>query len=314
MSADLTFKKTMIFEYGVPMELAPGVVRLVANNPSPFTFKGTNTYIVGTSDLALIDPGPDDPAHFDAILKTIAGRRLSHVLITHTHRDHTDGLAKIIAATGAVTCGHGRTAHKPGDVRLSPSGSEFVDQDFAPGIVMRHGDHVSGPDWKLEAVFTPGHAPDHLCFALADRRILFSGDHVMAWNTSVVAPPEGSMADYMASLHRLLARVRNDDVYLPGHGGRVENPDRVVRAFIVHRTWREQAILSAIRDGTDNVRAIVSRVYQDLDARLVKAAGLSVLAHVEHLISRGLVHCEGPPTFDSPLAAVSAPAPSAPAP
>jgi len=175
---------------------------------------------------------------------------------------------------------------------------------FMPGIVMRHGDHVSGPGWQLDAVFTPGHAPDHLCFALADRRILFSGDHVMAWNTSVVAPPEGSMSDYMASLDRLLARVLGDDVYLPGHGGRVENPDRVVRAFIVHRTWREQAILAAIRDGTDNVRAIVSRVYQDLDARLVKAAGLSVLAHVEHLISRGLVRCEGLPTFDSPLAAV----------
>ena len=313
MTADLTFKKTMVFEYGVPMELAPGVVRIVANNPSPFTFKGTNTYLVGTTDLALIDPGPDDPAHFDAILKAIDGRRVSHILITHTHRDHTDGLAKILEATSAITCGYGRTALKAGDVRSSPSGSEFVDQDFAPGIVMRHGDKVSGEGWELEAVFTPGHAPDHLCFALADRRLLFSGDHVMAWNTTVVAPPEGNMANYMASLNVLLERASGDDAYLPGHGGRVESPARVVKAFIVHRTWREQAILGAIRDGTDTITTIVSRVYQGLDARLVKAASLSVQAHVEYLISRGLVHCDGPPTFDRRLSAVSAPAPSHPA-
>ncbi len=304
MAAELTFKKTMEFEYGVPAELAPGVRRLVANNPGPFTFKGTNTYLVGTDELALIDPGPDDDAHIEAIMRAAGGRRISHILITHTHRDHTDGLPKALAVTGAKTCGYGRSALKPGDVRISPSGSEFVDQDFAPDIVMRPGDRLSGPGWTLEAVFTPGHAPDHLCFALDDRRVLFSGDHVMAWNTTVVAPPEGNMADYMASLDLLLARAANDDVYLPGHGGRIDNPGRVVKAFIVHRTWREQAILGAIRDGTDNVRSIVSRVYQDLDARLVTAACLSVLAHVENLISRGLVRCDGPPTFDRVLVAV----------
>ncbi len=314
MSADLTFKKTMIFEYGVPMELAPGVSRIVANNPSLFTFKGTNTYLVGSTDLALIDPGPDDPAHFDATMKAIAGRRVSHVVITHTHRDHTDGLAKILDATGAVTCGYGRTALKAGDVRSSPSGSEFVDQDFAPGIVMRHGDKISGSDWQLEAVYTPGHAPDHLCLALTGQRLLFSGDHVMAWNTTVVAPPEGNMADYITSLNTLLERSIHDDVYLPGHGGRIDNPARVVKAFIVHRTWREQAILGAIRDGTNTITTIVSRVYQGLDERLVKAASLSVQAHVEHLISRGLVSCDGQPTFDRHLSAVSAPAPLHPVP
>jgi glyoxylase-like metal-dependent hydrolase (beta-lactamase superfamily II) len=304
MSAELTFKKSMEFEYAVPMELATGVHRIVANNPSLFTFKGTNTYLVGTKELALIDPGPDDPAHFDAIVKAVGNRRLSHVFITHTHRDHTDGLARVLAATGAKTCGYGRAAMTPGDLRLSPSGTEFVDQDFKPDIVLRHGDHVSGTDWSLEAVFTPGHAPDHLCLALADRRILFSGDHVMAWNTTVVAPPEGNMADYMASLNVLLARASRDDVYLPGHGGRIENPGRVVKAFIVHRTWREQAILGAVRDGTNTITTIVSRVYQGLDARLVKAAALSVQAHVEHLISRGLLRCDGPLTFDQPLSAV----------
>ena len=304
MTAELTFKKTMAFEYGVPSEIAPEVMRLVANNPSPFTFKGTNTYIVGSTTLALIDPGPHDDAHFDAIMKTIAGRSVSHVLITHTHRDHTDGLARVLEATGAKTVGYGRAALTPGDVRTSPSGTEFVDQSFLPDVVLRHGDHIESPDWKLDAVFTPGHAPDHLCFALADRRVLFSGDHVMAWNTTVVAPPEGNMADYMASLDRLQSRAAHDSVYLPGHGGQIDNPERVVRAFIVHRTWREQAILGAIRDGTDNIRAIVSRVYQGLDEHLVKAAGLSVLAHVENLIARGLVTCDGPPTFDRQLVAV----------
>lgn len=304
MTAELTFKKSMDFAYGEPSEMASGVRRIVANNPGPFTFKGTNTYLVGSAGaLALIDPGPDDDAHHAAILRAAAGRPISHVLITHTHRDHTDGLAKILAATGAKTCAFGRQALQPGDVRISPSGSEFVDQEFKPDIMMRSGDRIEGPDWTLEAVFTPGHAPDHICFALADRRLLFSGDHVMAWNTSVVAPPEGNMADYMSSLDTLLARAGSDDIYLPGHGGRVDNPAKVVKAFIVHRTWREQAILGAIRDGTDNVRAIVSRVYQGLDDRLVTAACLSVLAHVEHLISKGLVRCEGPPTFDRTLAA-----------
>ncbi len=314
MTAELTFKKTMEFEYGVPAELVPGVHRIVANNPSMMTFKGTNTYLVGSTELALIDPGPDLPEHIEAIRSAIGGRRVSHILITHTHRDHTDALPKVLAMTGAKTCGYGRSAINPGSVRTSPSGSEFVDQDFRPDIVLRHGDRVAGPDWALDAVFTPGHAPDHLCFALDKHGALFAGDHVMAWNTTVVAPPEGNMADYMASLQTLLARADQDTVYLPGHGGRIETPARVVKAFVVHRTWREQAILGAIRQGTDTVRAIVSRVYQDLDARLVTAASLSVQAHVEHLMSRGLVHCAGPLTFDQLLSAASEPQPSPPSP
>ncbi len=310
MTAELAFKKTMEFEYGVPLELAPGVARIVANNAGMMTFKGTNTYLVGANELALIDPGPDLDDHIEAIRVAVAGRRVSHILITHTHRDHTDALPKVRAMTGAITCGHGRSAANSGALVTSPSGAEFIDQDFKPDIVMRHGDKVVGPDWALEAVFTPGHAPDHLCFALDGQGVLFSGDHVMAWNTTVVAPPEGNMADYMASLQVLLARSDRDTVYMPGHGGRIDAPARVVKAFVVHRTWREQAILGAIRDGTDTVRTIVSRVYQDLDARLVTAAGLSVQAHVEHLISRDLVRCDGPLTFDRPLAAVSAPLPS----
>lgn len=296
MSSDLTFKTSMAFSYGEPAEMAPGIVRLVANNPSPFTFKGTNTYLVGTSALAIIDPGPEDAAHCAAILEAIAGRPVSHILITHTHRDHIDGLPRVREATGAKVAAYGRQTPLAG--RAGSSGSEFFEADFSPDIVLRDGDEITGPGWRLKAVFTPGHAPDHLCFA-ADDGILFSGDHVMAWNTSVVAPPEGNMGDYLASLERLLER--SDAVYFPGHGGRVENPGRTVRAYLLHRRWREQAIVEAIRTGHTQIDEIVRLIYQGLDPRLVNAASLSVQAHVEHLMGRGLLVCAGPLTWQSPL-------------
>ena len=302
MSEDIPFKKTMEFAYGEPRELAPGVVRLVANNPSPFTFKGTNTYLVGDTSLALIDPGPEEEAHFDAIMTVAAGRPITHIFITHTHRDHTDGLERVQKATGALVCAYGRESWSPSKLANSPTGAEFIDIDFKPDIVMRDGDVVSGSGWSLEALFTPGHAPDHLCFADTARGVLFCGDHVMSWNTSVVAPPEGNMADYMTSLEKLLAR--HETVFMPGHGGRIEQPQRMVKAYIVHRRWREQAILDAIRAGQITIKQVVAQVYQGLDPRLVNAASLSVLAHVEHLIARGLVHSDGPPSFDQHLAAV----------
>jgi glyoxylase-like metal-dependent hydrolase (beta-lactamase superfamily II) len=305
------FRTTMEFAYGVPRELIPGVVRLVANNPGPFTFKGTNTYLLGTGgELALIDPGPADSAHLEAILGAIGGRRLRHILITHTHRDHVDGLEALIAATGAKTAGFGRRAVAPGQTVTSPSGNEHVDQDFSPDLALAHGDRLEGDGWAVTALHTPGHAPDHLCFALErpgqgawqSTGALFSGDHVMGWNTSVVAPPEGRMADYMRSLELLGERA--DRVYFPGHGGRVEEPQRLVKAFLLHRRMREQAILDCIRAGTNTVAAIVPVVYRGLDPKLTKAASLSVLAHVEHLISRGLVRSDSPLSADRPLSCV----------
>jgi glyoxylase-like metal-dependent hydrolase (beta-lactamase superfamily II) len=293
------FRTTMAFAYGVARELAPGVVRLVANNPGPFTFKGTNTYLVGGSDMVLIDPGPEDAAHLQGILETLGRRRLSHILITHTHRDHVDGLAALAAATGAKTAGYGRRAIAPGTMRTSASGSEYVDQDFVPDVRLDHGDRLAGEGWSLTALHTPGHAPDHLCFELEGTGLLFSGDHVMGWNTSVIAPPEGSMADYLRSLE--LLGERGDRVYLPGHGGRVEEPQRLVKAFLLHRRMREQSILDCIRSGTNTVTAIVPAIYRDLDPKLTKAASLSVLAHVEHLISRGLVRCDSPLSADRAL-------------
>ncbi len=296
------FRTTMHFEYGVPRELAPGVVRIVANNPGPFTFKGTNTYLIGSgNDIALIDPGPDDAAHLDAILRTIGKRKLSHIIVTHTHHDHVDGLPALALATGAKTAGFGRRVSNSGTKTTSVSGSEIVEQDFMPDVVLADGSALAGDGWAVTALHTPGHAPDHLCLALSGSKILFSGDHVMGWNTSVVAPPEGRMDHYMAGLERLAER--DDDVYFPGHGGQVADPRRLVRAFLLHRRMREQAILDCIRAGTNTIEKIVPAIYQGLNPKLVRAASLSVLAHVEHLIARGLVRCEGAPSVDRVLSA-----------
>lgn len=300
MAEALPFRMTMDFAYGEPRELSPGVVRIVANNPNHFTFKGTNTYLVGRgNDLALIDPGPDDPKHLAAILAAVARRRISHVIITHTHRDHTDGMPALLAATGAKTAGFGRRVANRGSKRTSPSGGEFVEKDFIPDIPLADNQRLEGDGWAMTALHTPGHAPDHLCFALEGTNILFSGDHVMGWNTSVVAPPEGNMAAYIRSLERLTER--SDGVYYPGHGGQVEDPQRLVRAYLLHRRMREQAIFECIRNGTNTVRAIVPVVYKGLDPKLLNAASLSVLAHVEHLIERGLVRCDSPLSSDRPL-------------
>lgn len=301
MSSSLEFKTHMNFRYGVPSPLGPGVVRLVCENPGPFTFKGTNTYLVGSTSLAVIDPGPSDDKHLDDILRVAGDRAITHILITHTHRDHVDNAATLKAATGALVCGYKRTDAERGNIERSPSGTEFVDIDFVPDIELAHGDEVEGRDWSLTALHTPGHAPDHLCFALGNRDFLFSGDHVMAWNTTVVAPPEGRMAHYLDSLRLLLER--HEGIYLPGHGGRIEDAPRMVKAYLLHRRWREQAIIAAIRDGKTTVREVAAMIYDNLDPKLHTAALLSVMAHVEHLIERDVIIGEGPLSFDQRLCA-----------
>lgn len=304
MTETIQFRTAMEFAYGVPRELAPGVVRLVANNPSPFTYKGTNSYLIGSKTLALIDPGPSDANHLDAIMKAAAGRPITHILITHTHRDHVDGLKAALAATGAKTAGYGpydltsRVEHADSGER-----GNRARHDFTPDIVLEHGDVLADGDWSVTAVHTPGHTPDHLCFALNGTGVLFSGDHVMAWNTSVVAPPEGRMADYCRSLEVLVERS-GDAVYFPGHGGQLANPQRMARAYLTHRRMREQAILETVRDGAADIDAVVARVYAGLDPKVIPAARLSVLAHVEHLWERDLVRIEAPLSLASVLRAV----------
>lgn len=290
----------MAFTYGVPSPMGPGVVRLVADNPSAFTFKGTNTYLVGSTSLAVIDAGPDSADHRAAILKAAAGRPITHIFSTHAHRDHVDGIAQLKAETGAVTAAYARDP-AAGKIALenSPSGSYFVDYDFAPDIALKGGDTITGADWALTAIHTPGHAPDHLCFALEGRKVVFSGDHVMAWNTTVIAPPEGRMSDYVASLEILLDR--NDDVFLPGHGDRLNDPQRTVKAYLLHRTWREKSVLDALTAGATTIRQIVPEIYRGLAPQLIPAATLSVQAHVEYLIEKGLVASDLPLTPDRDL-------------
>lgn len=299
MTHTLTFDTTMTFTYGEPAPVSPGIVRLVANNPSPLTFKGTNTYLVGMTELAVVDPGPDDAAHRAAILRAAAGRPVRQILVTHAHRDHVDGALALKAETGAPIHAMGRMPFAAEGPAVNPQGTEFIDYVFAPDVALAHGDAVEGREWRFEAVHTPGHAPDHLCFALAGRGVLFSGDHVMAWNTTLVAPPEGAMSDYVASLERLLARP--ESVYLPGHGGRLDEAHRTVKAYLLHRRWREEQVLDAIRGGLRTIQRIVPVVYPTIEGRLVTAAALSVQAHVEHLIARGLVTCDGSPAADGRL-------------
>lgn len=299
MTHELQFKTTMQFAYGEPAPVSPGIVRIVAENPSPLTFKGTNTYLVGMTELAVIDPGPESEAHLAAVLAAAAGRPIRQILVTHAHRDHADGAAALKAATGAAIYGFGREGFAPVGPETNPQGAEFIDYVFTPDVKLTHGDVVEEKEWRLQALHTPGHAPDHLCFALLGRGVLFSGDHVMAWNTTLVAPPEGNMADYVDSLSLLLPRP--ESVYLPGHGGRLNDPQRTVRAYLLHRRWREEQVLDAIRGGVGTIQSIVPIIYPTIDRKLSSAAALSVQAHVEHLIARGLVTCDGFPTWDRPL-------------
>ena len=297
----MPLRREMNFEYGVASGMLPGVVRLVAENPGPFTFKGTNSYIVGSQTLSVIDPGPRDEAHLNALLAAIGGREVNHIFVTHAHRDHVDGAAALKEATGASIVGYGR-AQLPIPAALnSPSGKDFVDLEFAPDVHAEDGLTISGEDWALQVMHTPGHAPDHICLALLDRGVLFSGDHIMGWNTTVIAPPEGNMADYIASLSRLLDH--ESDLYLPGHGGRLEEARRTVKAFLLHRQWREKAVFEAIRRRGLTVRGIVDLVYKGIDEKLIAAAGLSVMAHVEHLSEQGAVTYEEPLGLDTPLSA-----------
>jgi glyoxylase-like metal-dependent hydrolase (beta-lactamase superfamily II) len=290
MSAELAFNRSVDVDYGVAQEVAPGVRRIVANNPGPYTFLGTNTYLVGSGGVAVIDPGPADPDHFEAIAKATKGERLTHILVTHSHRDHCDGARPLQNLLGGEIVAFGPT-EGPRGAGAPGLGDDFVNPRFVPDRKVEGGETVRGGGFALDVLHTPGHAPDHLCFALVGKRTVFTGDHVMGWNTTVIAPPEGDMADFLSSLERLMQR--HDKMFLPAHGGRVQTPQRVVRAYIMHRKWREQTILACLDEGVRTIPRIVGKLYGSLDAELKQAAALSVLAHLEHLMTRDLVERGG---------------------
>jgi glyoxylase-like metal-dependent hydrolase (beta-lactamase superfamily II) len=265
-------------------QVSPMVRRLIAPNASAFTFNGTCTYIVGQGRVAIVDPGPDDDTHLSALLAAIDGEQVETILTTHTHRDHVGGLDKLRSATGARVVGAAPfTSRGDGSAGLDSS----HERDYSPDAVLADGERWQGAGYTIEAIATPGHCSNHLCFALLEKGALLSGDHVMAWSTSVVAPPDGSMRAYMESLDKL--RARPETIYWPGHGGPVVEPQRYLRALIHHRRQREASILNALGGGSQTIPALVAKIYVGLSPPLTHAAGLSTLAHLEDLGERGMV-------------------------
>lgn len=287
--------------YGEAIELAPDVLRLTVNNPGPFTFHGTNSYIVGRDTLAIIDPGPEDEAHYSALLQAIGGRPVSHIFVSHTHRDHSPLASRLARETGAIIAAEG--PHRPARPlrigEINPLDAS-ADTDFAPDLTLQDNSVTAGDGWAIRTILTPGHTANHAVFALEGTGILFSADHVMAWATSIVAPPDGAMADYMASLDRLLER--DDKIFLPGHGGPVRKPRAFMRGLKTHRKMRERAIMERLGQGDRTISDLVKAIYRDTDPRLHGAAGLSVLAHLEDLVTRGMAATEGDPSIDGVFA------------
>ncbi len=289
----IPFNRAFDVPYGEVRRLTPMVSRLLAHNPSPFTFKGTGVYIVGANenarDVAIIDPGPLLAEHLEALKRALAGKRVTHILVTHTHSDHSPAAQPLKEWTGAPTYGFG--PHGSGRADDGVKVEEGGDRAFVPDVVVREGDAIAGEGFTFDCVYTPGHTSNHMCYGLRDEKALFTGDHVMGWSTTVVAPPDGDMAQYMASLKKLLAR--DDRILYPTHGSPIRDPRPFVQAYIDHRLEREAQILACIRDGVSTIPDMVARMYADVDKRLHPAAARSVLAHLIQLEAEGRVRCDG---------------------
>lgn len=280
MAVNIPFVKELEFEYGKADQLSPLVRRVIANNPSAFTFYGTGTYIVGHGNVAVIDPGPADQSHIDAILAATSSESITHILVTHTHVDHSPGCALLRPHTDAKTYALG----KHGLGRAQDESEFGADWHFEPDELLSDGETVGSDDWSLTGVFTPGHAANHLSFYLSQERALFCGDAVMGWSTTIVSPPDGNMVAYMETLDRLLAR--DDDIYYPTHGAPISSPNEYVQALYEHRLEREQQIVDCIESGLHTVDAMLPVVYSELDPSMYPAAARSLLATVECLIAR----------------------------
>jgi glyoxylase-like metal-dependent hydrolase (beta-lactamase superfamily II) len=293
---DIPFNRYFPLKPGIADEVVPGVRRVLCDNPSPFTFTGTVSYIVGRGKVAIIDPGPDSEVHAKAVLNAVRGETVTHIFVTHTHRDHSPNAARIKAATGAPVYAEGpHRASRPRFESEKHTPESGADRDFHPDTRLGDGEVVVGDGWALEAVATPGHTANHMAFAWKQRSLLFVGDHVMGWSTSIVAPPDGSMVDYMASLEKLSRR--DEQLYLSGHGPEIPDGPRFARHLVRHRKAREASILHRLAKGEADIPTLVRAIYIGLDPRLAGAAGYSVLAHLEDLVTRGVVLTDGDPVI-----------------
>ena len=276
-------------KYESEVRVSPLISRIVADNPGPFTFKGTGVYIVGKDEVAVIDPGPDDASHVDALKRALEGRRVTHILVTHTHTDHSPAAKPLKEWSGAKTYAFG--PHGSGKLDDGVRVEEGGDMQFAPDVRVKDGEIIRGNGFTFECVFTPGHTSNHMCYALKEENALFTGDHVMGWSTTVVTPPDGDMTQYMASVKKLMAR--SDAVLYPTHGAPVTDPKPFLAAYLEHRLDRERQILACIREGLPTIPQMVTRMYADVDKRLHLAASRSVLAYLIQLEQEGRVVNDG---------------------
>ena len=286
--AVIPFNKEFPHKAGEVVTISPNLRRLTCGNPSSFTFHGTNTYILGHGSVGIVDPGPPDEAHIARLREVLAekGEEVSHIIVTHTHKDHSPGVQLMKQWTDATTYGYG--PHGIGARRNWPfAGPEGGDTSFVPDVRVPDGGTIKGDGWTLEAIFTPGHISNHLCFALKEDNLILTGDHLMGWSTSIVSPPDGDMAHYMASLHKMLARA--EPIYYPGHGGPITDPKAFVEAFIEHRGEREQQILDCLAQHPCHIPEMVALIYINTPEHLHKAAGRSVLSHLLHMVEDGRV-------------------------
>jgi len=291
----IPYVRKIDFEYGQSRRVSTLIRRVIAHNPGPFTYTGTGTYIVGQRQVAVIDPGPRDPAHLEAILAAVEGEQVTHILVTHHHLDHSPLAMRLKARTGAVI--YGCKAPPPSGPHAQVRLEAGADGDFVPDVEVCEGGVIAGAGWTLEAIPTPGHTSNHLCYALKEENALFSGDHIMGWSTTVITPPDGDMTAYMQSLERI--RERHFAAIWPTHGPPIREVDAFLDAYIAHRRSREAQILEGLAQGPARIGELVPRLYADVDPRLHPAAGWSMLAHMIDLVRRGRVATEGDPSISS---------------
>ena len=294
MAQKIPFVRDMDFAYGKPQQVSPLITRLVANNPGPFTFHGTGVYIVGRLEVAVIDPGPDAPSHLEALERALAGKRVSHIFVTHRHLDHAPAARPLAAATGAKIYASGVAPRISADDFVAEAGDDL---GFKPDVAIADGDLFSGPGWSLKAVMTPGHTSDHMCLALSEENALFSGDHIMGWSTTVVSPPDGDMQAYLASLDKVAAL--NVATLWPTHGPPVRDVGPFIDAYRAHRMDREAQIIACLEAGQTRIKDMTPLIYKDIDPRLYPAAAHSMLAHLIRLAAIGRVRCAGAAALDS---------------